>query len=264
MNYLNKTQLLEKAPALFETGRADRLSHIYKQHNGEIIMDLMEDLNWHPVKAVQASTNSRTPESEKNFKKTLVTFENPDVKLESLSGIKANIMFSTSLDGYNANNFMFGCTKELCANELYYAESVFDNLRVVHKNGAMEGFIERVHEYVRSLPNIAGQIGEYQTTRLSWTDAQLFARQSLELKYGDYAKSPVEAVQVLAPMHGERTDNLWDVFNIVQEHLTQGGDRSRMDNGRWRSTKELKNINKRVGLNKDLWLLMTAFASRLK
>ena len=61
-NFLTKTQLQEQAPALFETGHADRLTHIYKEHNGEIIMDLLSDLNWHPVRAVQAKANSRTPE----------------------------------------------------------------------------------------------------------------------------------------------------------------------------------------------------------
>jgi hypothetical protein len=52
-------------------------------------------------------------------------------------------------------------------------------------------------------------------------------------------------------------DNLWVIFNRVQEHLCVGGLTRRSTNGRLVRTRRLTSINRDVQLNGQLWDLAT-------
>jgi hypothetical protein len=65
----------------------------------------------------------------------------------------------------------------------------------------------------------------------------------------------------LEPRRAEdQSNNLWTVFNTVQENLVRGGlsDSRRDRRGKLRTMRSLKGIDSRVFLNKALWSLAEA------
>jgi hypothetical protein len=89
-----------------------------------------------------------------------------------------------------------------------------------------------------------------------------FARSALALRYAPTdtgAPAPVTESQFLAPRRFEdRRDDLWTVFNRVQENLTKGGLHGRSRTGRSMSTRPITGIDQNVKLNRALWMLADA------
>lgn len=83
------------------------------------------------------------------------------------------------------------------------------------------------------------------------------ANSALALKYDDPAKStPVTESQLLAPRRwDDRKNDLWAVFNRVQENLVKGGLNGRTANGRNQRTRPVQGIDQNLRLNRALWLL---------
>ncbi|MBN3807442.1 DUF945 domain-containing protein, partial [Paraburkholderia sp. Ac-20336] len=73
------------------------------------------------------------------------------------------------------------------------------------------------------------------------------------------APAPITENQLLAPRRFEdRRDDLWTVFNRVQENLTKGGLHGRSRTGRAMSTRPITGIDENVKLNRALWMLAEA------
>ncbi|MFP3531730.1 DUF932 domain-containing protein, partial [Burkholderia sp. SIMBA_013] len=89
-----------------------------------------------------------------------------------------------------------------------------------------------------------------------------FARSALALRYDPTdaeAPAPIAESQLLAPRRFEdRRDDLWTVFNRVQENLTKGGLHGRSRTGRAMSTRPITGIDQDVKLNRALWMLADA------
>ncbi|MET3218237.1 UNVERIFIED_ORG: hypothetical protein ABIC48_006032 [Burkholderia territorii] len=75
-----------------------------------------------------------------------------------------------------------------------------------------------------------------RSVTLDRDEQHVFARSALALRYDPTdaaAPAPVSESQLLAPRRFEdRHDDLWTVFNRVQENLTEGGLRGRSRSGR--------------------------------
>ncbi|MBB3646720.1 hypothetical protein FHX14_002917 [Rhizobium sp. BK619] len=83
------------------------------------------------------------------------------------------------------------------------------------------------------------------------------------LRFGDgegETTTPIKAEQLLVPRrHDDRADDLWTVWNVVQENAVKGGLRGigRDDLGRPRrmQSRAVNGINQDIKLNKALWLI---------
>ena len=53
----------------------------------------------------------------------------------------------------------------------------------------------------------------------------------------------------------EEKNNLWGVFNMVQENLINGGVHGRSASGRRTTTRGVKSVTEDLRLNKALWTL---------
>ncbi|MGL5003520.1 MAG: DUF932 domain-containing protein, partial [Casimicrobium sp.] len=76
--------------------------------------------------------------------------------------------------------------------------------------------------------------------------------------------APITEAQLLhARRHEDARNDLWSVFNRVQEKLTQGGLAARAASGRCTRTKPIQGIDQSVKVNRALWVLAEEMA-RLK
>jgi hypothetical protein len=88
------------------------------------------------------------------------------------------------------------------------------------------------------------------------------------LRFGDSegnVETPIEARQLLAPRRREdRDETLWTTHNVIQENVIRGGlhawTRDANNRPRRVTTREVRNIDGDVKLNRALWMLSERMA----
>jgi hypothetical protein len=59
---------------------------------------------------------------------------------------------------------------------------------------------------------------------------------------------------IISPIRGEdKANNLWTVFNVIQERMIKGGYARVTANGRNSTTRGMTNATRNVEFNKELW-----------
>jgi hypothetical protein len=88
-------------------------------------------------------------------------------------------------------------------------------------------------------------------------EREAFAHSALALKYDpEVNPSPVSANAILVPRRGEdMANNLWTVFNRVQESIIRGGVRGQSASGKRIKTRAVTGIDSDVRLNRAMWML---------
>jgi hypothetical protein len=87
-----------------------------------------------------------------------------------------------------------------------------------------------------------------------------FATAALELK-GENAAQNFRPTDLLRPRrHEDNGNSLWNTVNVVQEHLTKGGDTGLTPKGRRTRTRPVKSVTEDVRLNKAIWTLAEQLA----
>jgi hypothetical protein len=94
-----------------------------------------------------------------------------------------------------------------------------------------------------------------------------FAEAALRLRFEDVSKAPISPRILLECRRTEDAGNdLWHVFNRLQEHLTCGGQRDwsrrREDGRRFPRTRAISGLDRNIRLNRDLWNLAERVANR--
>ena len=111
---------------------------------------------------------------------------------------------------------------------------------------------------------LAGR-GERRGQRRLDRDAQLsFAGKALGLRYPEPTMAGMQPAQLLNSRRAEDvSDDLWTVFNRVQENLLGGGLVGRTPTGRLSRTRRITSIRADVRLNSRLWDLAEECAGRV-
>ena len=96
---------------------------------------------------------------------------------------------------------------------------------------------------------------------MNTVERRAFGEAALILKYDELEKAPVGAEKILAHRRSEdAAPTLWNVLNVVQENMMEGGQRDynrrRPDSRRFfGKSRAVKGLDENVKLNKALWHL---------
>jgi hypothetical protein len=143
-----------------------------------------------------------------------------------------------------------------------YAMCSVRDIRVPHKGNIVQNVINGAFDVLDGFDLIREQKDGMRDVTLDRDEQHAFARSALALRYDPTdadAPAPITESQLLAPRRFEdRRDDLWTVFNRVQENLTKGGLHGRSRTGRSMSTRPITGIDQNVKLNRALWMLADA------
>ncbi len=140
-------------------------------------------------------------------------------------------------------------------------DSVRDS-RVHHKGNVVQNVINGAFDVLDGFDLIREQKDGMRAVTLDRDEQHAFARSALALRYDPTdaeATAPITESQLLNVRRFEdRRDDLWTVFNRIQESLTKGGLHGRSRSGRSMSTRPITGIDQNVKLNRALWMLADA------
>ncbi|CAE6871479.1 hypothetical protein R75465_08305 [Paraburkholderia aspalathi] len=154
-----------------------------------------------------------------------------------------------------------GVLRFVCQNGMVAGDNVAE-IRVPHKGNIVQNVINGAFDVLDGFDLVREQKEGMQAVTLSRDEQVVFASSALALRYDPTditAPAPITGNQLLSPRRFEdRRDDLWTVFNRVQENLTKGGLRGRSASGRAMSTRPVTGIDQNVKLNRVLWMLADA------
>ena len=241
-------QIREIAPSVFTETKAAHLTDKYIQTpTSRVVEDLM-NLGWQVTKAQEVRSRKY-----KGFQKHVVVFRNPDIMIKGKDGDDAfpQILLTNSHDGKAAFNFRVGIFRLVCSNGLVISDADFSNVSIRHINYTFESLQAKVAEMIAKLPNLVNKINTFKQTQLTEEQMKDFATKAMQLR----TKQQVNVLEILtAERPQDEGNDLWVVFNRIQEKLTGGSYRA----GR-RKARSVKNFQKDIELNEQLFELAGSY-----
>lgn len=249
-NSYSLEEIKSMAPSVFTTDKAAHLTDKYIQTpTSRVVEDLMA-LGWQVTKAQEVKARKG-----KGFQKHIVVFRNPEIMIKGKGGDDAfpQILLTNSHDGKAAFNFRVGIFRLVCSNGLVISDADFSNVSIRHMNYTFETLQTKISEVIAKLPGLVAKINLFKSTQLSDTAMAEFAIKAASLR----TKQNTNVVELLrAERDLDRGNDLWSVYNRVQEKIINGGFGYGRKN---RKARSIKNFQQDIKLNEELFELAETY-----
>ena len=253
---ISKEQVKQVAPSVFTKTGSSNVSEKYSHIPTERVMDDMSALGWNVVDAKEIKARKN-----QGFQKHMLVFANPEIIINGNDGdtVFPRILLTNSHDGKNAFTFKAGLFRLVCSNGLVIADEQFGEMKIRHMGYDFEALQSLITEMVEKLPLTVESMNRFKNKQLSEEQKQKFALEALGLRF-DTENKTFNVSEFLTPTRKEDEGNdLWSVFNLVQEKLVNGMVDYRAGS-KQRKARRIKNFQQDVKLNSELYELALAYA----
>jgi len=266
-SYLTKDQLKEVCPVAFKDAPTNpNVTDKYLFVNTETIVDDLAKLGWKPVSAAMRKSRGK----DTIFSKHMISFQNPDIKITAKDGDNAfpRIIMTNSHDGLQAFKFSVGIFRLVCSNGLVVADEKFSDFKIRHKGYTFTELRDVVAQAVKDLPNKVEVLNKMRNKILTQDEKQKLALDAMLIRAGitpdsdkakefEYDQETIE--DILEPKReADKGDDLWKIFNVIQEKITQGEFHAALKGAKVRKVRKIKSFEKDLQVNKELFKLATA------
>ena len=265
--YMSKEDLRNECPLAFASAPTNpNVSGKYLFVNTETIVDDLDKLGWKPVQAAQRKSRG---DGGTIFSKHMVAFQNPDIKIKGDNGDDAwpRSIMTNSHDGMQAFKFSVGIFRMVCSNGLVVADEQFSDFKIKHKGYTFEELRGVVNQAVNDLPNRVQVLNDMKNRTLTQDEKNKLALDAMLIranikpgseKAKEFNYDAETIVDILDPKREEDKGNdLWRVFNVVQEKITQGDFHAALTGAKVRKVRKIKSFEKDLKVNKELFKLAT-------
>jgi hypothetical protein len=256
--FRTKSEIRQLANSIFTTQGAPGTSEKYAHISTEKIIDDMQLLGWGVVDAKQVKARKG-----EGYQKHLVVFRNNDIQITAEDGdnVFPQILLTNSHDGKNAFTFTAGLFRMVCENGLVVSSREFENMKIRHYGYSFEELQDTIKAMVEKLPLTVESLNKFRQVELSQEQALDFAKKALEVRLGDLDNIQIDLQDLLTPTRSEdRGNDLWSVYNVVQEKLIHG-----MFNYKYgvksRKARKIKNFKQDLVINEKLYDLALEYVA---
>tara|TARA_R110002153_G_scaffold2472_2_gene12168 strand:- start:423 stop:1229 length:807 start_codon:yes stop_codon:yes gene_type:complete len=260
--FMSDAAMNEKAPSIFNTKPSDNVSKHYTHIPTTKVISDMRTLGWDVVDVKEVKARKK---ATIGVQKHLVTFNNPDVVINGDDGdtVYPQILLTNSHDGKNAFKFQAGLFRMVCENGLVIATESFQDVKMRHMGYTFEELQTNIREMVERLPLTVESMNKMKAIELSQQSAVDFAKRALETRFTEKQIDSINInfEELLNPIRKEDEGNdVWSVFNVVQEKLINGDFEYRRGN-KLRKARKVKNFSQDQKINKELFQLALEYAN---
>ena len=267
---------LENYSSVMQTAQAEDLSGKYSFIPTTKVLDILSKEGWIPANVKESRVMI---EENKGFQKHAIRLRNENIRINNADKLFPEIILTNSHNGLASFQLMAGIWRQICANGLCVADSMFETHRIRHMGFTNEKVLDAVYSVIKSIPAISGKVEEFQNIQLNAEEKQIFAESVLDIVFDaetwEKGKTPgttgnrhnTASLLMLPRRSEDREDNLWNVYNRAQEKIIKQGVTLISENPRYRvgnKTREVKAIDRDIKLNKALWALTERMAELKK
>ena len=253
---LNESQIRQIAPSVYTENAAHGTSEKYTHIPTHRVVNDMELLGWDVIDAKEIKARRNV-----GFQKHLLVFRNPEIVINGADGdtVYPQILLTNSHDGKNAFTFTAGLFRMICENGLVISTQEFENVKIRHMGYDFNELQNTINTMVEKLPLTVESMNKFKQTQLDQEQVLDFAKRALEVRFGDIENMDFNLDELITPTRIEdKGDDLWSVFNVVQEKLVHG-----MFNYKYgtkvRKARKIKNFRQDMDLNSKLYNLANEY-----
>lgn len=258
--FLTQEEIASIAPAIYQETPKENVSKHYVHVPTATLIEDMAKMNWKPVQVSQQA--SRKVASDAPYKRHMVVFRNEEVVItDGADTVYPQIILTNSHDGLSAFTFRAGLYRLVCSNGLVIATKEFEKMSIRHKGYTFEALQETLMTFVEQLPKTVESLNSFRETILTDEQKVEMALKAIGIRFG-VEGAVVEAQEVLKPARVEDEGNdLWTVFNVIQEKMIRGGFGYKAASGRNKTARTVKNFTRDIQLNQQLYALAHEYAA---
>jgi hypothetical protein len=250
---LTLEEVMQRAPAVFSRTPHEKLSARYTLIPTDRVLNGLLSAGFVPVAAQQARTKSLSAVHARHVVRLRRRYE-----AVRLKDAVPEVVFLNSHDGTSAYQLRMGIYRVVCTNGLVVSRGAFPACHVSHRGDVVDDVVAGALQIAEQFGRLA-QMVERMEQRVLYKDEQIaLAEQAMDLRFPRDAIGRPAALQLLGCRRVEDAGNdLWSVFNRVQENVVAGGMHRRSETGRLTRTRRITSIRENLRLNGALWDLAT-------
>lgn len=249
---MSMEDIKKSAPTVFQTNHKSHLSENYVHIPTNKVVEDMIQLGWKPCQAVEVKARAK---KNIGYQRHMVKFFNPDIVIEGKNGdnVYPQILLTNSHDGLSSFKFQIGLFRLVCSNGLVVMDTSYGDFKLRHMGYTFSDLQTKISEAVEAFPGLVEKINELQQVELSDWQVKKFAKGAALVRFGDNVKVDIDELLKVDRIE-DSGNNLWAVFNRVQEKLING-DCSYTMGAKVRKARAIKNFNMDLKINEALWTL---------
>ena len=244
---LSVERLRAQAPAAFAESPFGKVSPAYRFISTRELVEALLDAGFAATEARQA----RARGERAGYARHLLRFR--PVRAEvALDEAIPEIIVVNAHDGTSAYQVRAGLFRPVCTNGLMTKLGDFGVIYVPHRGNVVANVVEAATRILSQFEPVAGAVKGMAATHLSDRAQMEFAEQAVSIRWRrEMPVQPRRLLEVRRP--ADVGDDLWRVFNTVQENVIRGGVTSRAASGRLGRTRGIRAIKEDVRINTQLW-----------
>lgn len=257
-NPLTNEDIQTTAPSVFTTSPKDTLSERYEFIPTSKVVDFMAEQGWFPVEAKEVKVRK---EENNGYQKHMIRFRHPEISFNDINGDGnlVDILLTNSHNGTSSFKFQVGVFRLVCSNGLVIQTQNFGSERIRHFSSEDENqFQEKLNEtlsvLIDRIPMTVDIISKMQQSVINDQQIGEMALKAATIKFQNNVKNVDmnQLVKELIPANREEDEgnNVWVVFNRLQEKLLNGEYKYINNNNKRRKPRRARSVNNIVQANK--------------
>lgn len=257
---LTDQQINAVAPSVFAVEKYHDRSKRYEFVPTITVLDGLREQGFMPFMAFQSFT--KIPGKGEFTRHMLRLRPESDIKAAQAN----EIIITNGHDGSTSVKLDSGVIRFACENGLIVGDDICSFTARHTTENLYDDVIEGAFSIVENFEKVDESREYMQEIQLSVGNQLAFAEAAAYLKFdpAEGEELPIHPRALILPKRDEdRSNDLWTVFNRIQENCIRGGLPYKSKSGRRVRTKPLTSIDSDVKLNKALWVLAERMAETL-
>jgi hypothetical protein len=233
------------APSIFATSASNKLSNKYVFVPTDQLIEYFDREGWQISDVKQTGRGIHATHQ--------VRFRNGE--LPKVGDTLFEAVVKNSHNGMSALSVSAGLFRLCCSNGLTVPTALAESFNVRHQRFEFDDVKRLTESFAGKLPMIQHSVGRMMERELTMDEKVEFVQKTSKLRWATGSvPSTLDLVDLLTPNRKEdEGDDLWKVFNVVQEKFVRGGVEYKSQSGRKTGLRGLKNIMAVNAINTKLW-----------
>jgi hypothetical protein len=259
--FLSEDEIRNLAPSVFATTAHASRSDRFKPIATIEVLRMLDQEGFGVVGAMQSVART---EDRKDFTKHMLRLREKNGVQKKVGDTVFEVLLKNANDGSAAYDLLSGLFRIRCMNSLVAMDTQMSTQRVRHSGDVAPKVIDGVFSVIKDAERALQAPDQWGQLQLAAPEAEAFAKAAHAIRFPvdeeNNQTTHVQPLQLLKPRRqGDFADDLWTVFNRVQENVVRGGldNFGRDANNRmtYRHTRPVKGIDQSTALNRALWTL---------
>lgn len=249
---LSDEKMRKLAPSIFSEVKHETRSKRFEVIPTQRILTRLASEGWFPVYAHQSMPRDTTRIGHAQHVVRLRHHKDLE-RAPRVDDEFNEVIIRNASDGTSAWIMEEGRFRQVCSNGMYCSIST-SIVRIKHANDCLDRASSEANLMIEKLRNIDETIIAMKCIDLSPMQQVDFGNAALELRYGSLKEAPFEASAIIAPIRdADKKNDVYTVFNRIQESIIKGGIMGRSPNGRRTTSREVRSVAQNASLNRGLW-----------